>query len=252
MGVQQFRVPGATSRVLGKARAAYRAMRDSSFVGHHELECPMCDYHGLFIFAGDPPRRDARCPRCLSLERHRLLKLWFDRSQVRLQGKAVLHFAPEPAVAQIFKSATGVSGSSARYSTADIEPGRADLTLDIEDMHGQQSAAYDLIVCSHVLEHVDDRKALPELYRILKPGGSLIVMIPIVEGWDRTYEDPAVLSPADRTTYFGQHNHVRLYGADVRSRIMAAGFSLHEFTATEPDVSRYGLIRGEKVFVASK
>ena len=52
--------------------------------------------------------------------------------------------------------------------------------------------------------------------------------------------------------HFGQENHVRYYGADVRDRIRAAGFGLKEFVASEPDVSRYGLLRGETIFVASK
>ena len=77
-------------------------------------------------------------------------------------------------------------------------------------------------------------------------------MFPIVEGWDRTYEDPAHASPAARTVYFGQYDHVRMFGRDVRDRIRNAGFSLSEFTAVEPEVARYGLVRGEKLFIATK
>jgi SAM-dependent methyltransferase len=218
-------------------------MRDKRFVGTYELECPMCRHIGLFQWFGDPPRRDARCPGCGSLERHRLLKLWFDANEARLRGGTALHFAPEQSVMRIFKPAAG------RYVTADIDPSRADVVLNIEDMGSQADGSYDWIVCSHVLEHVDDKKALAELRRILKPGGLLIVMIPMVEGWTTTLEDPDVLSATDRSRYFGQWDHVRYYGADVRERISAAGFKLEEYTAAEPQVSRFGLTRGEKVFI---
>lgn len=246
MHAQQFRVPRVTSRFVGRARVVYRAIRDRRFVGTYELECPMCGFTGLFEWFGDPPRRDARCPHCHSLERHRLLKLWFDENEERLRGGTALHFAPEPAVTQIFKPAAG------QYITADIAADRADRVLNIEDMRGEESETYDWILCSHVLEHVNDRKALAELRRILKPGGLLVVMIPIVEGWTYTYEDPEVQSETERARYFGQFDHVRYYGSDVRYRIGEAGFHLDEFTAAEPNVSRFGLTRGEKVFVAAR
>jgi len=246
MDLQHFRAPNTTSRLVGRARAVYRAIRDRRFVGAYELECPICRYTGLFKWYGDPPRRDAQCPHCRSLERHRLLKLWFDQNEARLRGGTALHFAPEPGVTRIFKPAAG------RYVTADISPDRADRVLNIEDMPGEKSGEYDWILCSHVLEHVDDRKALAELHRILKPGGMLIIMIPIVEGWPATCEDADVRSEDHRAKYFGQNDHVRYYGSDVRRRITQANLVLDEFTAVEPNVSRYGLTRGEKVFVATR
>jgi hypothetical protein len=102
------------------------------------------------------------------------------------------------------------------------------------------------------LEHVDDKRALSELFRILEAGGIVVLMFPIVEGWDRTYENPAVNGPANRLLHFGQEDHVRYFGRDVRARIQAAGFTLEEFTAEEPLVHLHGLVRGEKVFVARR
>jgi ubiquinone/menaquinone biosynthesis C-methylase UbiE len=103
-----------------------------------------------------------------------------------------------------------------------------------------------------VLEHVDDKKALAEVYRVLRPGGVALIMLPVVEGWATTYENKAVTAPEDRMRHYGQSDHVRYYGADVRDRIRAAGFELSEFTAEGEDVLTYGLQRGEKVFVATK
>jgi SAM-dependent methyltransferase len=188
---------------------------------------------------------EAHCPRCKSLERHRLLKLWLDGNPPAIQGRDVLHFAREDCVTGFIKPLAG------RYVTADIDAGRADLVLNIERLD-LPASSFDVAICSHVLEHVDDRKALAELYRILRPGGLCILAVPIVEGWDATFEDAAVTKPEERAVYFGQFDHIRYYGADFRDRIRKAGFSLSEFTAVEPHVTRHGLIRGEKIFLAHR
>lgn len=135
--------------------------------------------------------------------------------------------------------------------TADIEPDRADFTIDIERI-AIPDQSFDAILCFHVLEHVNDRMALSELHRVLRPDGMLLLITPVIEGWSRTYEDCAVQSPEDRQLYFGQSDHVRVFGADIRERIRNAGFSLSEFTAEEPEVSKNSLKRGTKVFVCRR
>lgn len=207
--------------------------------------CNICGYQGYFGPAGRGRRIDAKCPRCKSAERYRLFKLWLDLNSQKLSGADVLHFAPE-------KSMTALIRPLAKsYKTGDIKPGRADLVLNIENVD-LPDASFDCVVCSHVLEHVDDMKALAEMHRLLRPRGIAIIMIPIVEGWIDTYENPVANTDSERTLHFGQNDHVRYYGADVRARIRAAGFELSEFTATGQDVARYGLLRGEKVFVAAR
>ena len=189
--------------------------------------------------------RDGQCPDCGALERHRLFALWLDQNPGALRDRRVLHFAPETTLA------LHVRPLCARYDTADIDAALADMVIDIENI-ALDDGAYDTILCFHVLEHVDDAKALAELRRILSPGGTLLVMVPIVEGWDTTFEDPSVTDPGDRERLFGQSDHVRYYGADLRARITEAGFDLTEFTAREPAVSRYGLLRGEKLFICRR
>jgi ubiquinone/menaquinone biosynthesis C-methylase UbiE len=103
-----------------------------------------------------------------------------------------------------------------------------------------------------VLEHVDDTKALAEIYRVLKSKGVALIMLPVIEGWARTYENPRVKTAEERKRHYGQADHVRYYGADIRDRIKAAGFALDEFTAEGEDVLTYALQRGEKVFIATK
>jgi SAM-dependent methyltransferase len=207
--------------------------------------CSVCGYRGRFQAGGRPRRIDARCPRCGSAERIRLMALWLDRHGEFLKHQEVLHFAPEKGLAAMLKPRVG------RYVSADIQPGRADLALNIEAL-ALPDASYGAVVCSHVLEHVDDKKALGEIYRVLKPGGIALIMLPVIEGWATTYENADVVSPEDRKRHYGQSDHVRYYGADVRDRIRAAGFTLDEFTAEGPDVLTYALQRGEKLFVAKR
>jgi SAM-dependent methyltransferase len=110
-------------------------------------------------------------------------------------------------------------------------------------------ASVGVVIASHVLEHVDDRKALGEIHRILVPGGRLVAMVPIIEGWDKTYENPAITTPSDRVAHFGQFDHVRFYGSDFRDRVTEAGFALTERTAGGAESAQYRVGRGSKVFL---
>ncbi|MGQ9913353.1 MAG: class I SAM-dependent methyltransferase [Thermogutta sp.] len=57
------------------------------------------------------------------------------------------------------------------------------------------SAAYDLVICSHVLEHLRDPWAvIPELARTVKPGGFLYIEVP---------SERSLRLPRARTGFFG-------------------------------------------------
>jgi len=207
-----------------------------------ERNCNICGQNDLFRPIGWPLRPEAVCPHCGSLERHRLFKLWIDDNRERIVGKRILHFAPEAAISNLVRPLTK------GYTTADIATGH-DLQLNIEKIE-LPDQSYDLILCSHVLEHVDDHAALADLHRILVIGGVALLMTPIVEGWAKTYENDAITEPNDREIHFGQEDHVRYFGSDFRDRIRHAGFGLDEFTAEGASVVKYGLSRGEKLFIA--
>ena len=137
------------------------------------------------------------------------------------------------------------------YQSADLMRRDCDLQLNLERIELPDQSV-DTIVASHVLEHVDDRAALGEIHRCLRPGGTAIIMIPIVEGWKTTYENAAVTAEDERNLHFGQHDHVRYYGADVRDRIRQVGFELEEYSASGENCVKFGLMRGETVFIAVK
>lgn len=216
----------------------------------HEIRpvatCPCCKFIGKFESTGLRLRLDARCPECGALERHRLLALAMARGFVDMRGKDVLHFAPD---AIIVKMVADYGPSS--NATADLEPGRADQILNIENL-ALADGSLDRIICSHVLEHVNDQRALAEMWRVLRPGGEIVIMLPVIEAWQKTYEDDTISSPAERERHFGQWDHLRWFGADIRQRITAQNFQCRDFVAYGPDSAKHNLIRGETVFIASK
>lgn len=210
--------------------------------------CNICGFEGYFERMGKPPRLDAKCPSCKSLERHRLLMLAIDRGEVAPEitvNDSVLHFAPEAILEERFRK------NWKNYTTADLFK-NADLKLNLEEIELPDNSV-KMVIANHVLEHVDDNKASLELHRILVEGGILVCMVPIIEGWESTYENVDVKTEQDRWLHFGQGDHVRFYGSDFRERIAKGGLRLvKEITAEGDDVITYGLNRGEKVFVFQK
>ena len=210
--------------------------------------CNICDFKGYFKGFGRPYRLDARCPKCGSLERHRLLMLGIQRGAIehfKKHDNSILHFAPEPILEKIFREQFDY------YKTTDLIK-KADIKLNIENIN-LEDKKYDVVIANHVLEHVDDQKASSEIHRILKDEGVFVCEVPLIEGWDKTYENDEITDEKDRLIHFGQEDHVRFYGKDFRDRITKNGFVLiNEITADEEDVINFGLIRGEKVFVFKK
>lgn len=101
--------------------------------------------------------------------------------------------------------------------------------------------SFDVILCSHVLEHVqDDRKAMREFHRVLKPDGWAILLVPITA--DKTFEDPSIVDPQARLAAFGQEDHVRRYGPDYIDRLREAGFTV-EVTRPADLVAPDGIVR---------
>ncbi|MGO9898413.1 MAG: class I SAM-dependent methyltransferase [Solirubrobacteraceae bacterium] len=183
--------------------------------------CPVCG-HRFDRFKDAWNRPNALCWRCGSHERHRALWLLLERrGELLAEADSLLHFAPEWGLRRRFSRIPNLS-----YVTCDLIAPDVDLRLDITALD-LPDASFDAVICSHVLEHVqDDRSAMHELRRVIKPGGWCIVMVPLDLDRDQTYEDPAVVSPEDRQREFLQHDHVRLYAPDIGARLQEAGFTV--------------------------
>jgi Methyltransferase domain len=187
-------------------------------------ECPCCGSHFRRMSRRRLSGWGGICPRCRSHPRHRAIALLLAKGN--LPGGRLLHFAPEPLLDPVFERQRGLE-----RVTADLYA-PADLRLDISDMD-LPDGSFDLILCSHVLEHVpDDLAAISELRRVLAKGGLALVLVPYRA--DRpTYEDPSISSPLDRMQAFGQHDHVRIYGTDLADRLRAGGFEVEDRTVAD-------------------
>jgi SAM-dependent methyltransferase len=231
---------------LSRSIYLYEVIRNLLGVGKHQhrVICTLCGYTGKFYAFGHPPRYNAMCPVCNSRERHRLIALLNEREKL-FADKSVLHFAPEQSVKSLIKR------DCQQYLSADIDTRYADIALNIEKIDLPDNT-WDVVVASHVLEHVNDKLALNEIFRILRPNGLLLVMVPVIEGWDNTYEDESINTPSLRELHFNQSDHLRLYGKDLLTRLSAAGFTVHTFTASGDESVKFGLLRGEKIFICYK
>lgn len=207
-------------------------LRDCHRTGYF---CPICaTVSANFLVGGvGRKRRNAKCPNCGSLERHRLFWLHFINEVWPLLPpgkKDLLHVAPEPFFADLLRPHEELN-----YLSGDLMMPDAMLKVDLTDMrfHDRQ---LDVIICSHVLEHIpDDRKAMAEMHRVLRPGGFLLVMVPTYG--ENTYENWDVTEPQDRVLHFGQDDHVRKYGSDIVLRLEDAGFSVSKWP-TESSLER--------------
>nr|WP_324721975.1 methyltransferase domain-containing protein [Salinimicrobium sp. HB62] len=197
-------------------------------------------------------RENVLSPSTLSLERHRLLWLYLKHhTDFFTAPHKVLHFAPEQAFYKRFRKLKNLN-----YTTTDLESPLADVKADICNLPFEDSS-FDFILCNHVLEHIpDDTKAMKELFRILRPGGTAILQIPQDLQREKTFQDDSITDPKERAKIFGQYDHVRVYGRDYFEKLRSIGFSVEEVDLTSKMdaqlVDRYRLSKGEIIPVARK
>jgi SAM-dependent methyltransferase len=152
--------------------------------------------------------------------------------------KKLIDFAPSKSLSGFLKKFPFID-----YRSADKYMDGVDDRVDLMQMDIYENDLFDIFICSHVLEHVDDDlKAMRELHRILKPGGWGIVMVPIDLNREKVYEDPSVKEEGLRWKHFGQNDHVRIYSKQgFRERLQLAGFTVKEFGAGYFGAESYSL-----------
>jgi SAM-dependent methyltransferase len=215
------------------------------------VECPCCGGRFSRWMPGLSHRATRVCPRCGAQERHRALWLYMrERTDLFSRNISILHWAPEYALQRSLSELP-----NAFYVSADLEGDEAMQHMDITDVPFKDDA-FDLIICVHVLEHVpDDRRAMREMARVLRPGGQAMILVPIVLE-QPTLEDPAIATPEQRKLHYWQEDHVRLYGGDFRDRLAEEGFDVTVDswirTLDQATLDRYGLFPLEDVYVCAK
>lgn len=180
-------------------------------------------------------RSNVGCPNCGSAERHRLFGFYYEKyilEKSEIPNKInILHFAPETCLINLLRT------TSDTYTCGDFDPSNYPnmqcIKMDATDIQFEDNQ-YDIIIASHILEHIpNDHKALTELFRVLKRGGKLIVMIPQNFNNETTMEDLTITDPNERIKLYGQHDHVRLYGLDFSKRLCEAGFFVRAYVPSD-------------------
>ena len=205
--------------VYGARRTSRHAVPDTP--SGHGRYCPICRrWYRRFLPFGIQRRHQALCPGCGALERHRFLWLYLETALgITSRSLSVLHIAPE----------AGIQGRllkcrSIRYTSVDLHDPSAAMAMDAGRL-AFDAGTFDLILCCHVLEHIqDDHASLREFARVLRPGGHAVILVPMDEHRAQTFEDPTIINAKDRMEAFGHPYHVRICGRDYGDRIGDSGF----------------------------
>ncbi len=216
-------------------------------------ECPICGTkrRRFLPYGYNIAREDALCPSCLSLERHRLLWLYLQReTTIFTTHPKVLHIAPEVSFIKRLRKLLGKN-----YTTADLESPLADIHFDIQDIP-LEDMSFDVILCNHILEHIpDEQRALDELYRILRPNGWGVLLVPTDRSRATTFEDPTITDPKERNRIFGQYDHYRIYGLDYPDRLRSHGFKVEQieyFTTLSIHERELYALDNEIIYIVSR
>lgn len=162
---------------------------------------------------------NAICPRCHSHIRQRFVMEFIRvRTNLLTQRQRVLHFAPELSIYQRLKSV------DLDYVPVDIDPTQFVDAIFADITKIKFETEFDHVISIHVLEHInDDKKAISEIYRVLKPGGRALLAVPIYG--EVTFEVSG-LDYAGRERQYGIGDHVRLNGLDFIDKLRVAGFDV--------------------------
>lgn len=227
--------------VLFRCEPLLRFIYYLGFMGN-TYQCRVCGKTlRAFVKAGN----ERICPRCGSLPRTRRLWQILETGFLH-ESTRILHFSPSRSIYRLFKR------SSFNYISSDLSGDfLADAAYDITQIDAP-AESFDGIICYHILEHItDDRKAMQEMHRVLKPGGFAIIQTPFKAG--TIYEDKRINTPSAREIHFGQDDHVRIYSVEgLKTRLEAAGFQVEVRNFQEAPDNRYGFRPQETVLIARK
>jgi SAM-dependent methyltransferase len=216
--------------------------------------CPCCGWRVRDFTKGNAllkKRPLSYCPRCNSKARHRRIWLFLQQNTNLFNDQlSLFEVSPKYSFSRRFTQMVNIS-----YVAADLyDRPHISFRMDLVEA-SLKSERFDAVLCVHVLEEImDDRRAMEELFRILKPGGWAVISVPT--RMDQvTYEDPTITAPKERKRAFGEPDHVRIYGYDLKDKLEACGFNVQvDLADTVPLQTRekYGLRGIENIFYCIK
>jgi SAM-dependent methyltransferase len=219
----------------------------------NNIYCPVCDKSfKKFINMGIDTVNELHCPNCNSIGRDRLLWLYFQsKTDMFTRECSLFEIAPVECFSDKF-----IPMQNLNYVSGDLYSTLAMVKLDIKSLPFDDES-FDYLICSHVLEHIDDdKKAISELYRILKKSGIAFILNPVDYSKEVTYEDDNIKDPKERFIHFGQEDHVRIYGKDFPKRLSNCGFEVEESeyasSLSKQDSVKYGINSNEIIYVCNK
>jgi predicted SAM-dependent methyltransferase len=229
------------------------ALRALLFVGTR-YTCPCCGWKlRAFTHGGTSlkKRHNGYCPRCNSKARHRRDWLYLEgNTNLFFDRLRLLHISPKYSLSRRFVKMENID-----YVGVDLN-NRTNIRLQMDLTSTPiRSNTFDALICIHVMEEIkEDRQALNEVFRVLKPGGWALITVP-TQMDRKTYEDQTITDPKERERAFGERAHVRIYGHDLIDRLEACGFQVQLDLGKNVDqdiMEKYGLLDDENVFYCTK
>ncbi|MDA9748683.1 class I SAM-dependent methyltransferase [Pelagibacteraceae bacterium] len=207
--------------------------------------CSVCKQNSRGYLTGFFPKLTITCQNCHLKSSARLIAHYL--KNININNKKILHFAPETQLVKMIKE----KGDYQKYLLGDIASSHEVMKVDIENIEFPENY-FDLIICSHVLEHVDYIKASKNIRRVLKKNGIALLMFPIIESWNKTYYNENIKNDIDRTLHFLQFDHLQLFGRDIKNHLIDENCVLEQFTPFGEDCVKLGINQGETLFILKK
>jgi len=219
-------IPHGVRISLRKLNWKYHYLVQSSMTSSSEAKvyCPIAkkEFETFVKIGGNKitPSNGARA-------RQRLVWHYLEHETGILKDKVrVLHTAPELSYYKILSNSPNIDYVPGDKMVDGYSNQTGIANIDLTDLKFEEDS-FDYLISNHVLEHIpDDRLAMSEIFRVLKRGGKAIITVPIREDSTETYENDSVKTPKDRQKHFGQWDHVRWYGTDIKDRLESVGFKV--------------------------
>ncbi|EGV45029.1 class I SAM-dependent methyltransferase [Bizionia argentinensis JUB59] len=229
------------SKFIEKNEGFFRSIIAFFYRGNTH-QCNMCDFKlSKFVRTEN---FDKLCPKCGSVARNRRLYTILENT---LENKRIFYFSPSKSMKSKIEKY-----NTCEYITSDyLGEFKTMKTLNIEAID-EPDNYYDVVLCYHVLEHVlQDKKAMHELYRILKTKGLCYVQTPFKAG--EIYKNHSITTEKELLQHFGQEDHLRVYSVSgLSKRLEESGFKTEVLSFNETADNYFGFSENENIILAQK